>query len=420
MTLLWRRLAATTSGLVVLAAVVGGGAAAPSFAAEYPSWDDVVVAQASESTKQEQIANIRGLISGLASDVVVAEELAAQRGGEYDVAQENFDTAQFQAGQLQAQADAAQAVADASSRQAGQFAAYLARSGGNSLSTTLLLSDSGDADTLLYQLGTISKVTRTSSQMYAQATQDTNTAAALTDQATVAAAALESLAQDAERIRDEAIAAQQAVEDALAAQQSYQADLEAQLAVLTENRAATEADYNAGVAARAAAEAAAEAARAASAAAASAVAEAAGQPVTTDSGWASPFPGACSTDEYGMRVNPVDGGYRLHAGLDLAYNNGTCGAPVYAASAGQVTFSGLSGGLGNNIQISHGGGITTSYSHNTSLVVSRGDSVAAGQLIAYAGTTGNSTGCHVHFETRVSGDPQNPRTFMADRGVTFG
>jgi murein DD-endopeptidase MepM/ murein hydrolase activator NlpD len=397
-------------------------APAAAAAAEYPSWEDVLAAQANETTKQAEIGNLQGLISNLSGEVLSAQERSAQLGADYEIAQERFDTALFRADELRAQADAAQAVADASAEQAGRFAALLSRSGGGELSMTLLLSESGDADSLLYQLGTMSKITESSSQVYRQAAQDTNTAAALTDQADVAAGELESLAGEAARVRDEAIAAQQAVEDALEAQQANQADLEAQLAVLTENRTATEADYNAGVAARAAAEAAAAAARAAAAAAAAeaAAGAGAGQPVESTSGWSSPFPGAFSTDEYGMRVNPVDGGYRLHAGLDLAYNGGTCGAPVYAAAAGEVTFAGPNGGLGNNVQVGHGGGVTTSYAHNTSLVVGRGESVAAGQILAYAGTTGNSTGCHLHFETRVGGNSQDPRAFMADRGVGFG
>jgi murein DD-endopeptidase MepM/ murein hydrolase activator NlpD len=72
------------------------------------------------------------------------------------------------------------------------------------------------------------------------------------------------------------------------------------------------------------------------------------------------------------------------------------------------------------VEISHGGGISTGYGHNTSLAVWNGEFVAAGDLIAYAGTTGNSTGCHVHFEVREGGSGINPRPFMADRGIYFG
>jgi murein DD-endopeptidase MepM/ murein hydrolase activator NlpD len=402
--------------------------AAPAYADEYPTWDDVQAAQSNESSKQAEIQNIQDLIASLRDATAAAQALSIQRGTEYQEAQTKYDTAAFKAGELDAQAAAAQATADASIKQAGQLAALMAKSGGNGLSVNLFTSDSSEADGLLYQLGAMSQLTGSASKLYATAEQDKNTAQSLTDQAVVARDELQALAEAAETARDEAIAAQTALEESLAAQQTHEVELETQLAVLTQNRQATEADYNAGVEARRIAEEKRkEEERAAAAVAAAAAAEAAasgggggGSSGPTASGWASPFPGSYSTDEFGMRVNPVSGNYTLHAGIDLNYNSGTCGAAVYAAAAGQVTLAGYNGGYGNFVEINHGGGISTGYGHNTSLVVSRGEFVAAGDLIAYAGTTGNSTGCHVHFEVRQGGSGINPRGFMADRGVYFG
>jgi len=419
----------STVAAVVMAFIVATGVAAgPAEAVEYPSWDDVTAAQGNEASKQAEITRIQDLIAGLAAETAAATQRAADLGIAYESAQARYDTAFYTADQLRAAADQAQTDAEQSQREVGRLAAQLARTGDAGMSVSLLLSDSASADSLLYQLGAMSKLTATTGDIYERAARDQNAARSLTDQADVAARELDGLAQEADRNRDDAIASQDALTAALTAEESHRADLEAQLQVLSENRVATEADYNAGVAARAAAEAAAAKAAAEAAAAAAAAAGAApetgapsaGDPAPAASGWASPFPNAFSTDEYGMRVNPVDGGYRLHAGLDLAYNRGTCGASVYAAADGQVNFAGPNGGLGNNVEISHGGGIVTSYSHNTSVLVNRGQSVAAGQLIAYAGTTGNSTGCHLHFETRVGGSPQNPRDFMSDRGIYFG
>jgi murein DD-endopeptidase MepM/ murein hydrolase activator NlpD len=114
-----------------------------------------------------------------------------------------------------------------------------------------------------------------------------------------------------------------------------------------------------------------------------------------------------------MRFHPIAHVNRLHAGIDLVQaGGGTCGAAVYASAAGTVIQSGYNGGLGYSVTISHGGGLTTVYGHNSSLVAGRGSDVGGGQLIAYAGTTGSSTGCHVHFETRVNGTSQNPRDFV--------
>ncbi|MEA9984938.1 MULTISPECIES: M23 family metallopeptidase [Subtercola] len=135
--------------------------------------------------------------------------------------------------------------------------------------------------------------------------------------------------------------------------------------------------------------------------------------------WNSPLPNARVSDEFGNRFHPIDAVWRLHAGIDLVSPGGTCGANVYAASAGTVTFAGSNGGLGNAVTINHGGGRTTVYGHNTSLVVRSGWAVAEGQLIAKAGTTGASTGCHVHFETRLNGTAQNPRAVLAQFGAGF-
>lgn len=399
---------AAASGLAVAAAVVFGAGVAPAFADDYPTWDDVKNAQASAEAKDQEVTRIQGLISEMNAQVSAAQQLATQRGTEYQSAQEAFDTANFVAAELEQQATDARTTAEASNRQAGQLAAQLARTGGNDLSLNLLVGGEQLSNDLLYQLSAMSKLAEKTSQIYARAQQDTNTATALTAQAEVARDELKGLADEALRLRDEAVAAQQQAEAALQEQEDHQVELQAQLQVLQENRVATEADYQKGVDARA------EAARAAAAAGLSTL------PYIAASGWASPFPGAFSSDEYGMRVNPVSGAYILHSGIDLVYNGGTCGATVYAAAEGIVNYAGWNGGYGNFIQIDHGGGIATAYGHNTTLLVGNGTYVSVGQPIAYAGTTGNSTGCHVHFEVRQNGTAINPRPFMAAQGIEFG
>ncbi|WP_382310204.1 peptidoglycan DD-metalloendopeptidase family protein [Herbiconiux sp. UC225_62] len=402
------RNAVSTMIATVLLVVSAGVLSGPAYADDYPTWDDVKNAQASESAKNDEVARIQGLIESMNAQVAEAQAVATQRGTEYQAAQEKYDTADFVAAQLEAQATDASTRADASNKQAGQLAAQLARTGGNDLTFNLLVGGDQLSSDLLYQLSAMSKLTEKTSQIYAQAEQDRNTATALTAQATVARDELRGLADEAQRLRDEAVAAQQSAEAALQEQEDHQVELQAQLQVLQENRAATEADFQKGVQARA------EAARAAAAAGLSTL------PFIAASGWASPFPGAFSSDEYGMRVNPVDGGYRLHSGIDLVYSGGTCGATVYAAAEGIVNFAGWNGGYGNFIQIDHGGGIATAYGHNTQLLVGVGDYVQVGQPISLAGTTGNSTGCHLHFEVRQNGTAINPRPFMAAQGIEFG
>jgi len=117
------------------------------------------------------------------------------------------------------------------------------------------------------------------------------------------------------------------------------------------------------------------------------------------------------SQEFRPRGDPL--GY--HPGIDFAAN---CGSPVYAAAAGDVimtTPESMSGGYGNRLIIDHGMqrgvDLTTTYNHLTSFVVTSGH-VARGQVVAYSGTTGFSTGCHLHFETREDGTPVNPRIWL--------
>jgi len=128
-------------------------------------------------------------------------------------------------------------------------------------------------------------------------------------------------------------------------------------------------------------------------------------PITSGFGWRTTPPG--TIDFYGQ------GGY-MHTGIDFG---AACGTPVYAAAAGTVFSAGWADdGGGNNVKISHGvvqgNSLTTIYYHNTSVVVSVGQQVSQGQLIAYSGTTGNSTGCHSHFETWLNGVAVDPMTLL--------
>jgi murein DD-endopeptidase MepM/ murein hydrolase activator NlpD len=106
------------------------------------------------------------------------------------------------------------------------------------------------------------------------------------------------------------------------------------------------------------------------------------------------------TSEYGSRWG------RLHAGIDIANSTGT---PIWAAKAGVVIVAGRESGYGNTVIIDHGGGMTTLYGHMSRISVSDGQSVGQGQVVGAMGNTGNSTGTHLHFETRYGGSARNPR-----------
>ncbi|MBR2182632.1 MAG: peptidoglycan DD-metalloendopeptidase family protein [Acidaminococcaceae bacterium] len=115
------------------------------------------------------------------------------------------------------------------------------------------------------------------------------------------------------------------------------------------------------------------------------------------------------TSYYGWRVHPIFGTRKYHSGMDIAVDYGT---PIHAAATGVVVYSGWMGGYGYAIMIDHGGGLVTIYGHNSSLAVSEGQRVSQGQLVAYAGSTGYSTGPHCHFEVRLHGEVTEPLNYL--------
>ncbi|MBQ8605377.1 MAG: peptidoglycan DD-metalloendopeptidase family protein [Clostridia bacterium] len=131
-------------------------------------------------------------------------------------------------------------------------------------------------------------------------------------------------------------------------------------------------------------------------------------PVTT-----SPLAGT------GTFIRPINGGYtscgyrgyRGHSGVDLTMS-GAYGKPVYASASGTVIYAGWSGGYGKTVRIKHSGGYTTVYAHMSSINVSVGDSVYQGQQVGRIGSTGNSTGPHLHFELRINGSAVNPMRYI--------
>ena len=112
---------------------------------------------------------------------------------------------------------------------------------------------------------------------------------------------------------------------------------------------------------------------------------------------------------FGYRSDPFTGDAAYHAGLDF---RGPIGAPIYAAAAGTVSFAGVRSGYGNCIEIDHGNGLMTRYAHMSGYRARAGQKVAAGQVVGLIGSTGRSTGPHLHFEVRINDRPLNPRPFL--------
>jgi murein DD-endopeptidase MepM/ murein hydrolase activator NlpD len=422
-------------GIVALGAVAGPLVPA-AFAVTYPSWDDVERAKANEAAKAGEVQKIQGLIEGLTSEVARTRALAEQAADAFYKAQQEYFDAAYRAEQLQSQADAEAAKALDAANKAGRVAAQLYRNGGDDTSMELFFSGSAStADDLLARLGTMDKLIERNQAVYADAITARDSAQSLSDQAVVAREERDRLQQIAEQKMIESQQAADAAQAALDAQTQHLGELQAQLAALQDTTAKTIADYQAGVEAARLAEIARreaerkEAERLAALAAAATAARPApsgggggggggngGAVVGT--GWARPSSGG-RTSGYGSRYVQCGNGYcssGFHYGVDLAAG---CGAGIYAAAGGTVVYAAYNGGYGNYIKIDHGNGIGTGYAHIRpgGIFVGRGQWVNAGQMIASEGNTGNSFGCHLHFETYVNGYPVNPIDFMGARGI---
>ena len=124
---------------------------------------------------------------------------------------------------------------------------------------------------------------------------------------------------------------------------------------------------------------------------------------------ANPAPGADITSTFGTRRDPLLGTAAFHSGMDF---RATIGDPIRATAAGKVISAGRNGGYGNMVEIEHAGGLTTRYAHMSRMDVVEGETVAAGDVVGAAGSTGRSTGPHLHYEVRRNGDAINPAMFI--------
>lgn len=383
-------------------------------------------ATANVVASRQQLADARATLAKATSDVEAAAAVDAQKASELATAEQNLKNAQ------QAVAEGQQAVeqqrgkalndmrtaaqqnttlmsvgmffandtnsSDVSSRI--QWASTLYNSNNAELNRlTSVQLQLQNAQTNLAGLEDRARVAREAAAASLSASQDAQAAAAAAE-ATVNQANAANEAAEA--------AAAKAVADEQAANAEMQAasdDVASQIRARNERRAAEAA---------AAAAAAAEADRASAQAAASeAAAIAQGTaPVSSGSLLAMPANGPY-TSPYGYRVNPVLGYSEFHDGLDIGAG---CGTGLYAAESGTVTFVGWISGWGNRATIEHGiiGGqsIDTGYNHAESFIVSPGQHVERGQLIGYVGTTGLSTGCHLHFHVWVNGNHTDPAAYI--------
>jgi murein DD-endopeptidase MepM/ murein hydrolase activator NlpD len=391
-----------TAGLIVLGALAPASmlTAAPeaAFATSYPSWGDVQKARASANAKAAEVKQIKGMIAGLDAEVKATAADAKTKGEAYGTAQDAYYAAALAEQALEKQVATADKLRDKSERQAGQLAAQLARSGATGFQLNLFLNGE-DASNVLDGIGDGGKLSERAEAVYKQALEAKNTAQALTDQANVAKTMLNNLKIAAQDAYADAQKASDAAAAALDASTKHRTELEAQLTALSANFKATQAKYVKGLQVQYGI-------------------SGGGSTQIAASGWARPTVGVI-TSGFGMRLNPVDGGYRLHNGTDIAHG---CGVPIYAAHSGTVTYAGWYGGLGEFIQIQDDGTYANGYGHIKAggILVHNGQHVQVGQLIAHTGETGEATGCHLHFMVIIRGVPVNAVPFMRAEGIVLG
>lgn len=216
--------------------------------------------------------------------------------------------------------------------------------------------------------------------------------------------ALQAEYTEMEGLQDELIAKQASLEELIASKSSEISSLDAEIGENAKKLAALEA------AAEAARKAAEDAARKQQEKASS-YSNSAGASVVSGNGtFTHPCPGYSRiSSTFGWREQPLPGASTNHKGVDFAAPTGT---PIYAAAGGTVVSSGYSGKAGNRIVINHGNGLQTIYMHCHKLYVKAGTTVSKGQNIAAVGTTGNSTGPHLHFQVMSGGTPVNPMNYL--------
>lgn len=375
---------------------------------------------------QAQLPAARARLTSAQSAARAAAKHNAEVAAALAVAQANAARAEEAVARNTATRDQTQRTLDA-------FAADLFQGGSvGQLSVALGATSADDFATRLVLADTVTAMTNQALNDLAAAKADGDANGAYLAAVQVEVTDLKRQAENAlaaaEASRNEAQAASSAL-DALVAQQSgYAASVEAQRANEASQLAEAQAEQQRLQAllieqARIARER--EAARKAAEAAAQKAAEEAArkngtavppppvaQPDQASGFLSRPITGGRTSSEFGMRFHPIFQVWRLHTGLDFA--NG-CSSPVYAAAPGTIIRAGWAGGRGNQIVIDHGirrgVDLATTYNHLTSFV-QRSGTVSRGQLIGYTGTTGNSTGCHLHFETLEDGQFVNPRSWL--------
>jgi murein DD-endopeptidase MepM/ murein hydrolase activator NlpD len=431
-----RLLAGSLAG--TLAVLVGLTAAGP--AVGDPLDDQRAALQAQQQQKDQEKADAQAALEGLSAQyqqtaldlqaveqqlpvaqaaLAAAEATLAGYEREAALIAARLQDAQDQESAISSTIDTDSARADEIRAQIGQMARQ-AYQGGPGLSGLSIVVGAETVEDFTEQYGLANAAQRAQSAVLDELADieadNRNSAARLTavrERITELKADADQKVAEAEVARQEAADRQAEVERLVAEQAAKKAQLESQ-------KAAAQAEVNRIDAEAATIRAQLEAVAAQQRAAAAAAAAAAGKPApVAGSVGGSLFGNPTSinpihvTSEYGMRLHPLLGYYRLHAGIDLRTY---CGTPIYAGREGTVQWAQWRSGFGNQVMVDHGlyngNSLMTSYNHMTSFVVGGGQHVDRGQLLGYSGNTGTSAACHLHFEVYVNGATVNPRPLL--------
>jgi murein DD-endopeptidase MepM/ murein hydrolase activator NlpD len=386
-------------GTLLVAGTLAAGGSSAAFATTYPTYADLVAARSSQAATQALVNQIQGLLAGLDTQLDAANANAIATGNAAVLAEQKYTLAKDKQQTLEQQEKDAAAKAAKSRTQLATYASQLARGASSGGTSTMSLLLNGKATgQLLNDLGAIGQISKEQNALLENALSQQNSVKQLS---TLAAAQSQILAvqkQAAEDAKAKAAAAAASLESAVEAAAAHPAELDVLLAAAKTNTALTQAGYNAGVVA----------------------AQGSGQAGIVDSqGWALPTVGVI-TSPWGYRYDPAQGySWAFHYGDDIAHG---CLQPIYAATAGTVTYAGVYSDFGNYISISHANGVSTQYGHiaGGKTFVHVGQQVPAGANIADTGSTGASTGCHLFFAVEVNGNPVDPVPFMSARGIKIG
>lgn len=394
------RVFAAALALALAPALSGIAPSNAAISADYPSWEEVVAAQKNEAQAKALRVSLENQLAGFQEAAQRTQDEANAKGEVYAEAQQKYDEQNVVTDTLLEQTAAAQAEADAAYAVAAQVIAEMSKSGGSADVSPRLFTTGGSPDALLDRLELSRVIGDRYADLYANAIELRNRADALADQAEVAQGILEELRIVAEKAFQEAQAAAVAAAEKLAQTERDIAEVRARIDYLAGIRQETTANYNEGIKAQWGDGAEGE---------------------ISQSGWARPAAGYISSN-FGSRIDPITGAKQYHTGVDLAGQG--CGATIRAAHAGIVTYAGWSGSWGYYVAIDHRDGTGSGYAHIQAggIGVHIGQEVGPGQPIAKVGTTGHSTGCHLHFIVRVGGnsDITDPVPFMRNQGITLG